>query len=113
MVNTASMAAFVTSPGMGAYIASKHGVVGLTRAAAVEHANDNVRVNCVCPAAIRTDMIELLPPERQDELMAPQAMKRLGEPAEVAESVGWLVSDRSSFVTGIALSVDAGAMAVG
>ena len=113
IVNTASLAGLVAVPALAAYIASKHGVVGLTRAAAVEHANDNVRINCVCPAAIRTDMIELLPPERQDELMAPQAMKRLGEPAEVAESVVWLVSDRSSFVTGIALSVDAGAMAIG
>jgi NAD(P)-dependent dehydrogenase (short-subunit alcohol dehydrogenase family) len=113
IVNTASLAGLVAVPALGAYIASKHGVVGLTRAAAVEHANDGVRVNCVCPAAIRTAMIEALPPDRQQELIAPQAMNRLGETAEVAESVVWLISDRSSFVTGIALSVDAGAMASG
>jgi NAD(P)-dependent dehydrogenase (short-subunit alcohol dehydrogenase family) len=113
IVNTASLAGLIAVPSLAAYIASKHGVVGLTRAAAVEHANDGVRVNCVCPAAIRTAMIEILPPERQRELIAPQAMDRLGEPAEVAESVVWLMSDRSSFVTGIALSVDAGAMAGG
>jgi NAD(P)-dependent dehydrogenase (short-subunit alcohol dehydrogenase family) len=113
IVNTASLAGLIAVPSLAAYIASKHGVVGLTRAAAVEHANDGVRVNCVCPAAIRTAMIEILSPERQQELIAPQAMDRLGEPAEVAESVVWLMSDRSSFVTGIALSVDAGAIASG
>jgi NAD(P)-dependent dehydrogenase (short-subunit alcohol dehydrogenase family) len=113
IVNTASLAGLVAVPSLAAYIASKHGVVGLTRAAAVEHANDGVRVNCVCPAAIRTAMMEILSPERQQELLAPQAMTRFGEPAEVAESVVWLISDRSSFVTGVALSVDAGAMACG
>jgi NAD(P)-dependent dehydrogenase (short-subunit alcohol dehydrogenase family) len=113
IVNTASLAGLVAVPSLAAYVASKHGVVGLTRAAAVEHANDGVRINCVCPAAIRTAMIEILPPERQQELIAPQAMNRLGEPSEVAESVVWLLSDRSSFVTGVALSVDAGAMACG
>jgi NAD(P)-dependent dehydrogenase (short-subunit alcohol dehydrogenase family) len=68
-------------------------------------------VNCVCPAAIRTFMVEHLPPERQAELTAPQAMSRLGEPDEVAEAVVWLCSDRSSFVTGIAMPVDAGSTA--
>jgi NAD(P)-dependent dehydrogenase (short-subunit alcohol dehydrogenase family) len=113
IVNTASLAGLIAVPSLAAYIASKHGVVGLTRAAAVEHANDGVRVNCVCPAAIRTAMMDILSPERQQELLAPQAMTRFGEPAEVAESVVWLVSDRSSFVTGTALPVDAGAMACG
>jgi NAD(P)-dependent dehydrogenase (short-subunit alcohol dehydrogenase family) len=113
IVNTASLAGLVALPSLAAYIASKHGVVGLTRAAAAEHANDGVRVNCVCPAAIRTAMTDILPPERQHERIAPQAMNRFGEPSEVAEAVVWLVSDRSSFVTGIALSVDAGAMASG
>ena len=111
IVNTASLAGLMAVPTLAAYIASKHGVVGLTRAAAVEVANDGIRVNCVCPAAIRTAMMDVLPEERQLELLAPQAMKRFGEPSEVAESVVWLVSDRSSFVTGTALSVDAGAMA--
>jgi NAD(P)-dependent dehydrogenase (short-subunit alcohol dehydrogenase family) len=113
IVNTASLAGLVAVPSLAAYIASKHGVVGLTRAAAVEHANDGIRVNCVCPAAIRTAMMDILPPERQQELLAPQAMTRFGEPSEVAESVVWLISDRSSFVTGTALSVDAGATACG
>jgi NAD(P)-dependent dehydrogenase (short-subunit alcohol dehydrogenase family) len=68
-------------------------------------------VNAVCPAAIGTAMINSLPPERQQELMAPQAIKRIGQPEEVAETVTWLVSDRASFVTGVAMPVDAGAMA--
>jgi NAD(P)-dependent dehydrogenase (short-subunit alcohol dehydrogenase family) len=111
IVNTASLAGLIAVPSLAAYIASKHGVVGLTRSAAVEHANDGIRVNCVCPAAIRTAMMDILPPDRQQELLAPQAMTRFGEPSEVAESVVWLISDRASFVTGTALSVDAGAMA--
>jgi NAD(P)-dependent dehydrogenase (short-subunit alcohol dehydrogenase family) len=113
IVNTASLAGLIAVPTLAAYIASKHGVVGLTRAAAVEHANDGIRVNCVCPAAIRTAMMDILPPDRQQELLAPQAMTRFGEPSEVAESVVWLISDRASFVTGTAMSVDAGAMACG
>jgi NAD(P)-dependent dehydrogenase (short-subunit alcohol dehydrogenase family) len=113
IVNTASLAGLVALPALAAYVASKHGVVGLTRAAAAEHANHGVRVNCVCPAAIRTAMVDVLAPERQQERIAPLAMNRLGEPSEVAEAVVWLVSDRSSFVTGVALSVDAGAMAGG
>jgi NAD(P)-dependent dehydrogenase (short-subunit alcohol dehydrogenase family) len=111
IVNTASLAGLVAVPSLAAYIASKHGVVGLTRAAALEHADDGVRVNCVCPAAIRTAMLETLPPERRQERIAPLAIRRLGEPSEVAEAVVWLISDRSSFVTGAALPVDAGAMA--
>jgi NAD(P)-dependent dehydrogenase (short-subunit alcohol dehydrogenase family) len=111
IVNTASLAGLLAVPALGAYIASKFGVVGLTKTAALEFANDGIRVNCVCPAAIRTYMVEHLPPERQAELTAPQALRRLGEPDEVAQSVVWLCSDRSSFVTGIALPVDAGSTA--
>jgi NAD(P)-dependent dehydrogenase (short-subunit alcohol dehydrogenase family) len=111
IVNTASLAGLLAVPALGAYIASKFGVVGLTKTAALECANQGIRVNCVCPAAIRTFMVEHLPPERQAELVAPQAMSRLGEPEEVADAVVWLCSDRSSFVTGIALPVDAGSTA--
>jgi NAD(P)-dependent dehydrogenase (short-subunit alcohol dehydrogenase family) len=111
IVNTASLAGLLAVPDLGAYIASKFGVVGLTKAAAIEVANHGIRVNCVCPAAIRTDMVEHLPPERQAQLVAPQAMKRLGEPSEVAETVVWLCSHRASFVTGTAFPVDAGSTA--
>jgi NAD(P)-dependent dehydrogenase (short-subunit alcohol dehydrogenase family) len=111
IVNTASLAGLLAVPALGAYIASKFGVVGLTKTAALEVANEGIRVNCVCPAAIRTYMIEHLPPERQEELIAPQAIRRIGDPNEVAETVVWLCSDRASFVTGIALPVDAGSTA--
>jgi NAD(P)-dependent dehydrogenase (short-subunit alcohol dehydrogenase family) len=111
IVNTASLAGLIAVPALGAYIASKFGVVGLTKTAALEFANQGIRVNCVCPAAIRTYMVEHLPPERQAELTAPQAMRRLGEPEEVAAAVAWLCSDRASFVTGIAMLVDAGSTA--
>jgi NAD(P)-dependent dehydrogenase (short-subunit alcohol dehydrogenase family) len=111
IVNTASLAGLIGPPELGAYTASKHGVLGLTKTAAVEVANDNIRVNAVCPAAIRTRMLQSLPQEYQQVLISPQAIKRLGEPAEVAEAVVWLISDRASFVTGIGLPVDAGSMA--
>ena len=111
IVNTASLAGLMAVPSLAAYIASKHAVVGLTKAAAIECAEANIRVNCVCPAAIGTAMINSLPPERQLELMAPQAIKRIGQPEEVGEVVTWLISDRASFVTGVAMPVDAGAMA--
>ena len=111
IVNTASLAGLLAVPGLAAYIASKFGVVGLTKAAALEAADANTRVNCVCPAATRTYMIERLPPERQAELVAPQAVKRIGEPAEVAEAVVWLCSDRASLVTGTAFAIDLGSTA--
>ena len=111
IVNTASLAGLIGSPFLGAYVASKHGVVGITKTAAVEFAEHEIRVNAVCPAAIRTPMMDRLPPDKQQELMAPQAIKRFGETNEVAETVVWLCSDRSSFVTGIAMPVDAGATA--
>jgi NAD(P)-dependent dehydrogenase (short-subunit alcohol dehydrogenase family) len=111
IVNTASLAGLMAVPSLAAYIASKHAVVGLTKAAAIECAEHEIRVNCVCPAAIGTAMITSLPPERQLELMAPQAIKRIGQPEEVGEVVTWLISDRASFVTGVAMPVDAGAMA--
>jgi NAD(P)-dependent dehydrogenase (short-subunit alcohol dehydrogenase family) len=111
IVNTASLAGLIGPPELGAYTASKHGVLGLTKSAAVEVANENIRVNAVCPAAIRTRMLQSLPEEYQQVLISPQAIKRLGEPAEVAEAVVWLISDRASFVTGTGLPVDAGSMA--
>jgi NAD(P)-dependent dehydrogenase (short-subunit alcohol dehydrogenase family) len=111
IVNTASLAGLIAAPALGAYVASKHGVVGLTKTAAIECAPHNVRVNAVCPAAIATAMILELPPERAQELASPQALKRFGQPAEVAEAVVWLCSDRASFVTGTAMPIDAGSTA--
>ena len=111
IVNVSSLAGLIGVPSLGAYAASKHGVIGLTRTAALEYATQGVRVNAVCPAAIATSLLLDLPPERQRELTFPQAIKRLGRPDEVAEAVLWLCSDRSSFMTGAAVPVDAGATA--
>jgi NAD(P)-dependent dehydrogenase (short-subunit alcohol dehydrogenase family) len=111
IVNTASLAGLIAAPALGAYVASKHGVVGLTKTAAVECAPHEIRVNAVCPAAIATAMMSVLPPERRQELASPQALKRFGQPEEVAEAVVWLCSERASFVTGTAMAVDAGSTA--
>jgi NAD(P)-dependent dehydrogenase (short-subunit alcohol dehydrogenase family) len=101
----------LAAPSGGCYIASKHGVIGLTKTAAIEAAPDNVRVNCVCPGAIDSPMNRDLSPVDRQQFISAQALKRFGQPEEVAEAVVWLCSDRSSFVTGASLSVDAGTTA--
>jgi len=111
IVNTSSNAGLMAVAGLSAYTASKHGILGLTKNAAVEYANDGIRVNAVCPGAIMTPLMTELPPERAAEILAPQAMTRAGDPAEVAAAVVWLCSDDASFVTGVALPVDAGSVA--
>jgi NAD(P)-dependent dehydrogenase (short-subunit alcohol dehydrogenase family) len=111
IVNTSSNAGLHAVPFLGAYTASKHGIVGLTKNAAVEYAEQGIRVNAVCPGAIMTALMSGLTPERQQEIVAPQAMKRAGMPEEVAAAVVWLCSDEASFVTGVALPVDAGSVA--
>jgi NAD(P)-dependent dehydrogenase (short-subunit alcohol dehydrogenase family) len=111
IVNTSSNAGLMAVIGLSAYTASKHGILGLTKNAAVEYANDRIRVNAVCPGAIMTPLMSDLPPERAAEILAPQAMTRPGDPAEVAAAVVWLCSDDASFVTGVALPVDAGSVA--
>ena len=111
IVNTSSNAGLRAVTLLSAYTASKHGILGLTKNAAVEYANDGIRVNAVCPGAIMTPLMSNEPPERQREILAPQAMTRFGEPAEVAAAVVWLCSEQASFVTGVALPVDAGSVA--
>jgi len=111
IVNTSSNAGLMAVIGLGAYAASKHGIVGLTRTAATEYADEGIRVNAVCPAAIATPLLLDLDPERQREIIAPQAMSRPGEPSEVAAAVVWLCSPEASFVTGVAMPVDAGSVA--
>lgn len=113
IVNTASVAGLVALPGQAAYAASKHGVVGLTRTAAVEYAKQGIRVNCVCPGYIHTPMTALSreDPDRMAMMIASEPVGRLGIPAEVAEAVVWLCSDAASFVTGHTMSVDGGYVA--
>jgi NAD(P)-dependent dehydrogenase (short-subunit alcohol dehydrogenase family) len=111
IVNTSSNAGLRAVTLLSAYTASKHGILGLTKNAAVEYANHGIRVNAVCPGAIMTPLMSNESPERQQEILAPQAMMRFGQPAEVAAAVLWLCSDEASFVTGVALPVDAGSVA--
>jgi NAD(P)-dependent dehydrogenase (short-subunit alcohol dehydrogenase family) len=113
IVNTASGAGLVGLPGNCAYVASKHGVVGLTRAAALEYAQHGIRVNCVCPGYIRTPMTArgMSDPELLPRIIASEPIGRVGEPEEVAEAVVWLCSDAASFVTGHAMAVDGGYVA--
>ena len=111
IVNTSSNAGLRAVTMLSAYTASKHGILGLTKNAAVEYADHGVRVNAVCPGAIMTPLMSAQPPERQQEILAPQAMTRFGDPAEVAAAVVWLCSEEASFVTGVALPVDAGSVA--
>ena len=111
IVNTSSNAGLRAVMMLSAYAASKHGILGLTKNAAVEYANQGIRVNAVCPGAIMTPLMSEQPPERQREILAPQAMTRFGEPSEVAAAVVWLCSQEASFVTGVELPVDAGSVA--
>ena len=113
IVNTASAAGLVGGRGMSAYVASKHGVVGLTKTAALEYAQQGIRVNCVCPGVIQTPMTKrgLNDPELRARLIASEPMGRVGTPEEVAEAVVWLCSDAASFVTGHTMTIDGGFVA--
>ena len=111
IVNCSSIAGLVGFPGISPYVASKHGVVGLTKTAALEYAKSNIRVNAVCPGVIQTPMIERFAhgeAQIQQQLVAGEPVGRLGQPNEVADAVVWLSSKGSSFVTGQALAVDGG-----
>ncbi|HKD67692.1 MAG TPA: SDR family oxidoreductase [Candidatus Binataceae bacterium] len=110
IVNTSSILGLVAAPAIPGYVASKHGVAGLTKEAALEFAKSNIRVNAVCPGAIQTPMIErtLADGMSEKELVAPQAIQRLGKPEEIAAAVVWLCSDAASFVTGVTMPVDGG-----
>lgn len=115
IVNTASIAGLVASPSSGsAYTASKHGIVGLTKTAALEYAQAGIRVNAVCPGAIATPMVDRViarKPEMRERYLKAEPVGRLGTPEEVAAAVVWLCSDQASFVTGVPMAVDGGYVA--
>jgi len=111
IVNTASIAGLVGFQGLPAYSASKWGVNGITKAAALEYAQAGIRVNSVCPGVIQTAMVDRLvsaQPEMEAGLLAGTPMGRLGQPDDIAQAVVWLCSDRASFVTGHNMAVDGG-----
>lgn len=114
IVNNSSIAGLAGIAGGGPYTAAKHGVIGLTRAAALECAKAGVRVNAVCPGLIDTPMITRTTGGQAAalaRLVASEPIGRMGAPSEVADAVVWLLSDASSFVTGHALAVDGGLLA--
>jgi NAD(P)-dependent dehydrogenase (short-subunit alcohol dehydrogenase family) len=111
IVNNASISGLTGMALSSAYVASKHGLIGLTKSAAAEYASRNIRINCICPGLIDTAFLpQRLRTEGTNENFAvPQG--RLGLPEEVAELVVWLISDRASYITGSALVVDGGVLA--
>ena len=111
IVNTASIAGLVGLPTSSAYVAAKHGVIGLTKTAAIEYATDKIRVNSVCPGYIETDMTREVMQRRGDDILRATAARRMGTPHEIAEMVCWLCSDRASYVTGANYNVDGGYVA--
>jgi NAD(P)-dependent dehydrogenase (short-subunit alcohol dehydrogenase family) len=111
IVNCASIAGLSGFSGLPAYVASKHGLVGLTKTAALENAKTGIRVNAVCPGVIHTAMIDRVTgrdKEVEKQYVAMEPMGRMGQPEEVAEAVVWLCSDAASFITGQAIAIDGG-----
>ena len=112
IINTASILGLVGTATSSAYVAAKHGVVGLTKVAAADHAEDNIRVNAVCPGYIETPMTEETMRRRGERILARVPMARMGKAGEIAEAVVWLCSPKASFVTGVSWAVDGGYTAI-
>jgi len=108
IVNTASAAGLIGGFNLSVYTAAKHGVVGLTKAAAMDYATKGVRINALCPGAIDTPFLTQLPAPFLNRLIFATPMTRLGTPEEMAQAVMWLCSDGSSYITGHSLAVDGG-----
>lgn len=112
IVNISSVMGQVAAPGLSPYVASKHGVLGLTRAAAIDYAAHGVRINAVGPGYIDTPLLSGLDEAARKSVAAQLPIGRLGRPAEIAEMVVWLSSDRASFATGGYYPVDGGYLAL-
>ena len=113
IINMSSVAGVVAQPGQVAYITTKHGVIGLTKAAAVEYSGRGIRVNALLPGTVNTPLVEKFIADNPGflETLTAVPIPRPAEPAEIAEAVAWLASDASSFVTGASLSIDGGFVA--
>lgn len=111
IVNCSSLGGLVGLPGRAAYHASKHGVIGLTKSAALDYAAKNIRVNAVCPGCVDTPMGDAIDPAAMAEFLKQQPIGRMGRAEEVAAAVLWLCSPGASFVLGVALPVDGGFVA--
>jgi NAD(P)-dependent dehydrogenase (short-subunit alcohol dehydrogenase family) len=112
IVNVASIFGMVATMGLSGYVAAKHGVVGITKAAALDHAPDDIRVNSVGPGFIKTGLVDRnIPEAAQPEVAALHALNRFGEASEVADLVGFLVSDGASFATGNYYPIEGGLLA--
>lgn len=113
IVNMASIMGSVAAPGISAYVAAKHGVLGLTKTAAQEYSAQGVRVNAVCPGFIKTPLVEKhLDPEMEARALAMHPIGRLGKAEEVAATVAYLCSDQAAFVAGSAYGVDGGYLTI-
>jgi NAD(P)-dependent dehydrogenase (short-subunit alcohol dehydrogenase family) len=108
IVNVASLAGIRGSPGRTPYSASKHGVVGLTKSAALEFADEGIRVNAVCPTIVDTPALRSMTEEEQEAIISNVPMGRPAEPSEVANAILWLCSNQASFITGQVLPIDGG-----
>ncbi len=112
IMNTGSVSSLRAAPGIPAYVASKHAVIGMTKVAALEFAKQGVRVNCVCPGMIATPMLEKKAADGyfniDDYVRSAVPVERLGQPEEIAAAVIWACSPSASYLTGATLSVDGG-----
>ena len=114
IVNMSSGAGLIATPGLAGYSASKHGILGITRSAALENARLGIRINAVCPGSIDTPMLRVsmeANPAAEKMIRSSMPIGRLGEAEEIAEAVVWLCSDRASLVTGHSMGVDGGSVA--
>jgi NAD(P)-dependent dehydrogenase (short-subunit alcohol dehydrogenase family) len=111
IVNMASTAGVEAVAGLAGYVSSKHGVIGLTKSAALDYAEQGIRINAVAPGPILTDRLEQAGEEAQRQAGLAMPMRRVGKPEEVASAVVWLCSDAASFITGATLPIDGGKLA--